>query len=90
VGAYRGDIDENSLPETIGGNYKDAMAEPGGWKTYMYMQGETIPKETNHVRLSKDQKDQWGRSALYCRQAYSGGAFQSELVQAIPYRPCHE
>jgi choline dehydrogenase-like flavoprotein len=24
------------------------------------MQGETIPKETNHVRLSKDQKDQWG------------------------------
>jgi choline dehydrogenase-like flavoprotein len=26
----------------------------------MYMQGETIPKETNHVRLSKDEKDQWG------------------------------
>jgi choline dehydrogenase-like flavoprotein len=60
MGAYRGDVDANSLPETIGGNYKDAMAEPGGWKTYMYMQGETIPKETNHVRLSKDQKDQWG------------------------------
>lgn len=26
----------------------------------MYLQGETIPKEANHVRLSKDQKDQWG------------------------------
>ena len=26
----------------------------------MYMQGETIPKETNHVRLSNDKKDQWG------------------------------
>ena len=26
----------------------------------MMMQGETIPKETNHVRLSKDQKDAWG------------------------------
>ena len=25
----------------------------------MMMQGETIPKESNHVRLSKDQKDQW-------------------------------
>ena len=24
------------------------------------MQGETIPKETNHVRLSKDKVDQWG------------------------------
>jgi len=26
----------------------------------MMMQGETIPKETNHVTLSKDKKDQWG------------------------------
>lgn len=26
----------------------------------MYMQGETIPKESNHVRLSKDKKDEWG------------------------------
>ena len=26
----------------------------------MYMQGETIPKESNQVRLSKDKKDQWG------------------------------
>ncbi|MGN6298970.1 MAG: GMC oxidoreductase [Ginsengibacter sp.] len=60
MGAYRGDVNENSLPETIGGKFKDAMAEPGGWKTYMYMQGETIPKESNHVRLSTDKKDQWG------------------------------
>jgi choline dehydrogenase-like flavoprotein len=26
----------------------------------MMMQGETIPKETNHVSLSPDQKDAWG------------------------------
>ena len=26
----------------------------------MSMQGETIPKETNHVRLSKALKDEWG------------------------------
>jgi choline dehydrogenase-like flavoprotein len=26
----------------------------------MYMQGETIMKQTNHVRLSPDKKDQWG------------------------------
>jgi choline dehydrogenase-like flavoprotein len=60
MGAYRGNVNEESLPETIGGEYKDALSEPGGWRTYMYMQGETIPKESNHVRLSKDQKDQWG------------------------------
>ena len=52
-----------TLPEgskEIGGEYKDTLTEPGNWGVYMMMQGETIPKETNHVRLSKDQKDQWG------------------------------
>ena len=44
----------------IGGEYKDARAEPGGWGVFMMMQGETIPKESNHVRLSKDERDQWG------------------------------
>jgi len=51
-GSYKG-ID-------LGGEYKDAMSEPGGWGVWMMMQGETIPKEKNHVRLSKDQKDEWG------------------------------
>ena len=44
----------------IGAEYKDKMTEPGHWDIYMMMQGETLPKETNHVYLSKDQKDQWG------------------------------
>lgn len=60
MGGYRGGVDETTLSETIGGNYKDALTEPGSWGVYMYMQGETIPKETNHVRLSKDKSDQWG------------------------------
>jgi choline dehydrogenase-like flavoprotein len=46
--------------EGIGAEYKDALAEPGTWLAGMYMQGETIPKERNHVRLSKDKKDPWG------------------------------
>ncbi|GAC1420594.1 MAG: GMC family oxidoreductase [Flavisolibacter sp.] len=74
MGAYRGSISEDSLPEAIGGNYKDAMAEPGGWKTYMYMQGETIPKETNHVRLSKDQTDKWGIPLLIMSIGYDDHA----------------
>ncbi len=44
----------------IGSAYKDALTEPGEWGIYMMMQGETIPKETNHVFLSKDKKDKWG------------------------------
>jgi choline dehydrogenase-like flavoprotein len=70
MGAYRAGMNEASLPDTIGGNYKDALAEPGGWITYMYMQGETIPKESNHVRLSKDQKDQWGIPLLVMSVEY--------------------
>lgn len=46
--------------DQLGAAYKDAMSEPGGWTMYMYMQGETIPKETNHVYLSRAKKDQWG------------------------------
>ena len=30
----------------------------------MYMQGETIMKESNHVRLSEDKVDQWGMPLL--------------------------
>jgi choline dehydrogenase-like flavoprotein len=60
MGAYRGGADESALPATIGAKYKEALSEPGAWKIYMYMQGETIPKKTNHVRLDKDKKDQWG------------------------------
>src|SRR5207245_853772 len=44
----------------IGGDFKDALGEPGRWRVNMSMQGETIPKETNYVRLSKDKKDKWG------------------------------
>lgn len=60
MGAHRGRMNGDSLKETIGAAFKEALTEPGGWRTYMYMQGETIPKATNHVRLSPDKKDQWG------------------------------
>lgn len=56
IGAYR----SQGSSDEIGANLKTSVATPGEWKVYMSMQGETLPKETNHVRLSKDQKDQWG------------------------------
>ncbi len=60
MGCYRDRGNLSETDEAIGARYKEAMSEPGPWKMYMYMQGETVPKETNHVRLSKDKKDQWG------------------------------
>jgi len=46
--------------EGIGEEFKNSLIEPGTWSIYMMMQGETIPDEKNHVRLSPDQKDDWG------------------------------
>jgi choline dehydrogenase-like flavoprotein len=70
MGAYRQRGDTRGLQDEIGAAFKDAMSEPGQWKTYMYMQGETIPKESNHVRLSTDQKDQWGIPLLVMSVGY--------------------
>ena len=69
-GAYRSSPNEEKMNETIGGNYKDEMGEPGPWGVYMYLQGETIAKETNHVRLSKDKTDQWGIPQLITSVGY--------------------
>lgn len=60
AGAYRERFDTSTTPETIGAAFKEAMQEPGGWHVYAYMQGETIPKAENHVRLSKDKTDPFG------------------------------
>lgn len=54
----------------IGPAFKKAASQPGKWTAYMYMQGETIPKESNHVRLSEDQTDQWGIPLLVTSVGY--------------------
>lgn len=46
--------------ETIGTDLKKAAAKPGPWNVYMSIQGETIPKYENHLRLSMDETDDWG------------------------------
>jgi choline dehydrogenase-like flavoprotein len=38
--------------------------EYGDWNVGSHMMGETIPKETNYVGLSADQKDEWGMPLL--------------------------
>lgn len=59
-GASREKLSDFNAKTPLGAEYKEALSQPGRWSVYMYMQGETIAKESNHVRLSTDQKDQWG------------------------------
>jgi choline dehydrogenase-like flavoprotein len=70
-GAYRtrGQEPANDQP-CLGAEYKDNLSKPGGWEAYMYMQGETVPKESNHVRLSSDKKDRWGIPLLVTSVGY--------------------
>lgn len=70
MGCYRNRDNGEHLSEQIGGAYKDTLAQMGGWGMYIYMQGETVPKETNYVALSKDKKDDWGIPLLVTNVDY--------------------
>ena len=72
-GAGRGFGSANAL----GAEFKDALSEAGDWYVSIMMQGETIPKETNHVRLSKDKKDAWGMPQLITSVDYDDNDLKS-------------
>ncbi len=44
----------------IGAEYKNSLLEPGQWSVFMMMQGEHVPLEKDHVKLSPELKDAWG------------------------------
>lgn len=48
----------------IGGDYKDALAEPGPWAIGFTAFGEMLPYHENKVTLDKDRKDKWGLPVL--------------------------
>jgi choline dehydrogenase-like flavoprotein len=60
LGAGRSAWYDQSDRDGLGVEYKDTLSEAGNWQVYMSMQGETIPKASNHVRLSKELRDAWG------------------------------
>ncbi len=58
--AFRKSWNREVEGDQLGGSFKEKISKPGEWDIYMMMQGETIPKEENHVRLSDDKVDDWG------------------------------
>lgn len=67
--AYRGRGAKYS-GDSLGADFKDSLTELGGWSVGMMMQGETIPKEENHVRLSDIEKDPYGIPQLITSVGY--------------------
>ncbi|MEO5979587.1 MAG: GMC family oxidoreductase [Chryseolinea sp.] len=56
----------------VGEDLKAHLLKPklGIWNVGSHMMGETIPKESNYVSLSKDQKDEWGMPLLNIKVDY--------------------
>lgn len=48
----------------IGGEFKDALCEPGQWSIGIGAFGEILPYHENQVALDKSKKDKWGLPVL--------------------------
>lgn len=59
-GRWSGEIAELS----IGGEWKDALCEPGGWSVGFTAFGEILPYHENRIFLDKNVKDKWGLPVL--------------------------
>lgn len=59
-GRWSGEVAEMS----VGGDWKDAMLEPGNWSVGFTAFGEILPYHENRIYLDKENKDKWGLPTL--------------------------
>lgn len=69
-GASRGGWSQGNAVLGAGADFKQAISRPGPWTVNMMMQGETVPRRQNHVRLSKEKNDAWGIPQLVTSVGY--------------------
>ena len=48
----------------VGGAFKDAMSQPGGWEIGATAFGEMLPSHANMIALDETRKDKWGLPVL--------------------------
>ena len=63
-GASRDGWSKNIAEMNLGGDYKDAMSEPGQWNMGIGGFGEILPYHENKISLDKSKKDAWGLNVL--------------------------
>ena len=63
-GASRQGWNREIAEMNIGGEFKDALAEPGPWTMGMGGFGEILPYHENKITLDKTKKDKWGLNIL--------------------------
>jgi choline dehydrogenase-like flavoprotein len=63
-GAGREGWNRDIAEMNIGGEYKDALTEPGQWSIGMIGFGEILPYHENKMTLDKTKKDAWGLNII--------------------------
>ena len=63
-GASRQGWSRDIAEMNIGGEFKDALCEPGNWSMGMGGFGEILPYHENKITLDKTKKDKWGLNVL--------------------------
>ncbi|MEO8569174.1 MAG: GMC family oxidoreductase [Ginsengibacter sp.] len=63
-GASRQGWGRNVAEMAIGGDFKDALAEPGQWSMGIGGFGEILPYHENKMTLDKTKKDAWGLNVI--------------------------
>ena len=63
-GASREGWSRDIAEMNIGGDFKDALAEPGPWTMGIGGFGEILPYHENKITLDKNKKDKWGLNVL--------------------------
>jgi glucoside 3-dehydrogenase (cytochrome c) catalytic subunit len=63
-GASREEWSRSVAELSIGGDFKDALAEPGGWTMGIGGFGEILPYHENKMTLDKTKKDAWGLNVI--------------------------
>jgi choline dehydrogenase-like flavoprotein len=63
-GASRQGWNRDIAEMNIGGDYKDALGEPGNWSMGVGGFGEILPYHENKITLDKVKKDKWGLNIL--------------------------
>jgi choline dehydrogenase-like flavoprotein len=63
-GASRSGWSREVAELNIGGDFKDALCEPGNWGIGMTAFGEMLPYHENKITLDPNKKDKWGLPVL--------------------------
>ncbi|MBP3944121.1 GMC family oxidoreductase [Sphingobacteriaceae bacterium WQ 2009] len=63
-GAGRGRFGGEVAEMAVGGDWKDAITEPGTWNISFTAFGEILPYHENKITLNKNKKDKWGLPVL--------------------------